>query len=142
MLLLLRNHSDAFRHRKCLIPLALHCDYSWHGTTPGPQRSWAESRRLLLARDYAWPVTPAGRTDVVGGPRAALGPQVARERDWTVTVPHWAYWQQLKDLSLNFSIPLTGDKIVTLSCTGPMRACVAHIWNDTLPIWICQGVVG
>ena len=33
-------------------------DYSWHGTTPGPQRSWAESRRLLLARDYSWPVTP------------------------------------------------------------------------------------
>ena len=57
VLLLLRNHSDAFRHRKCLIPLAPHCDYSWHGTTPGPQRSWAESRRLLLARDYSWPVT-------------------------------------------------------------------------------------
>ena len=103
MLLLLRNHGDAFRQRKCLIPLALHCDYSWHWTTPGPQRSWAESRRLLLARDYAWPVTPAGRTDLVGGPHAALGPQVARERDWTVTAPHWAYWQQLKDLSLNFS---------------------------------------
>ena len=66
LLLLLRNHSDAFRHRKCLIPLAPHCDYSWHGTTPSPQacspqaiaarsrgtqRSWAESRRLLLARD-------------------------------------------------------------------------------------------
>ena len=61
MLLLLRNHSDAFRHRKCLMPLAPHCDYSGHGTThdPGPQRSWAESRRLLLARDYSWPVTPA-----------------------------------------------------------------------------------
>ena len=28
-------------------------------TTPGPQRSRAESRRLLLARDYSWPVTPA-----------------------------------------------------------------------------------
>ena len=42
----------------CLIPLAPHCDYSWHGTTPGPRRSWAESRRLLLARDYSWPVTP------------------------------------------------------------------------------------
>ena len=27
-------------------------------TTPGPQRSRAESRRLLLARDYSWPVTP------------------------------------------------------------------------------------
>ena len=49
---------DAFRHRKCIIPLAPHCDYSWHGTTPGPQRSWTESRRLLLARDYSWPVTP------------------------------------------------------------------------------------
>ena len=49
LFLLLRNHSDAFRHRKCLIPLAPPCDYSWHGTTPGPQRSWAESRRLLLA---------------------------------------------------------------------------------------------
>ena len=61
MLLLLRNHSDAFRHRKCLIPLALPCDYSWHGTTSGPQRSWAESRRLLLARDYSWPVTPGCR---------------------------------------------------------------------------------
>ena len=58
MLLLLRNNSNAFRHRKCFIPLAPHCDYSWHGTTPGPQRSWAESRRLLLARDYSWPVTP------------------------------------------------------------------------------------
>ncbi len=58
LLLLLRNHSEAFRHRKCLIPLAPPCDYSWHGTTPGPQRSWAESRRLLLARDYSWPVTP------------------------------------------------------------------------------------
>ena len=45
MLLLLRDHSDAFRHRKCLIPLAPHCDYSWHGTTPGPRRSWAESMR-------------------------------------------------------------------------------------------------
>ena len=43
LLLLLRNHSDAFRHRKCLISLAPPCDYSWHGTTPGPQRSWAES---------------------------------------------------------------------------------------------------
>ena len=53
MLLLLRNHSDAFRHRKCFIPLAPHCDYYWHGTTPGPQRSWAESRGLLQ-----WPVTP------------------------------------------------------------------------------------
>ena len=28
-------------------------------TTPGPQRSRAESRQLLLARDYSWPVTPA-----------------------------------------------------------------------------------
>ena len=28
-------------------------------TTTGPQRSRAESRRLLLARDYSWPVTPA-----------------------------------------------------------------------------------
>ena len=27
-------------------------------TTPGPQRSRAESRRLLLARDYSWTVTP------------------------------------------------------------------------------------
>ena len=27
-------------------------------TTPGPQSSRAESRRLLLARDYSWPVTP------------------------------------------------------------------------------------
>ena len=27
-------------------------------TTPGPQRSRAESRRLLLARAYSWPVTP------------------------------------------------------------------------------------
>ena len=34
---------------------------SWHGTTPGPQRSWAESRRLLLARDYSWPVTPGSK---------------------------------------------------------------------------------
>ena len=37
--------------------LAPHCDYSWHGTTAGPQRNWAESRRLgglLLARDYSW----------------------------------------------------------------------------------------
>ena len=30
-------------------------------TTLGPHRSRAESRRLLLARDYFWPVTP-GRT--------------------------------------------------------------------------------
>ena len=55
MLLLLRNHSDAFRHRKCLIPLDHTAttpgtglllarsvagpkvgDYFWHGTTPGP----------------------------------------------------------------------------------------------------------
>ena len=28
-------------------------------TTLGPHRSRAESRRLLLARDYSWPVTPA-----------------------------------------------------------------------------------
>ena len=54
LLLLLRNHSDAFRHRKCLIPLVPHCDYSWHGNTPGPQRSWAESSlppsiRMILA---------------------------------------------------------------------------------------------
>ena len=35
-----------------------YCDYSWHGTTPGPLRSRAESWRLLLARDYSWPVTP------------------------------------------------------------------------------------
>ena len=27
-------------------------------TTPGPQRSRTESRRLLLARDYSWSVTP------------------------------------------------------------------------------------
>ena len=43
------------------IPLWLllaHCNYSWHGTTPGPQRSRAESRRLLLARDHSWTVTP------------------------------------------------------------------------------------
>ena len=42
--------------------------YRWHhtATTPGTGlllarsvRSWAESRRLLLARDYCWPVTPA-----------------------------------------------------------------------------------
>ena len=58
LLLLLRKHSDAFRPRKCIIPLAPYCDYSWHWTTPGPLRSWAESRRLLLARDYSWPVTP------------------------------------------------------------------------------------
>ena len=47
---------------KCIIPLWLllaHCDYSWHGTTLGPQRSWAESRLLLLAWDYSGPVTPA-----------------------------------------------------------------------------------
>ena len=72
MLLLLRNHSDAFRHRKYLIPLVPPCDYSWHGTTPGPQRSWAESRRLLLARDYSWPVTPAplvGKRLLAGGLR-------------------------------------------------------------------------
>ena len=54
LLLLLRNHKDAFRHCKCIIPLAPPCDYSWHGTTSGPQRSWAESKRLLLARDYSW----------------------------------------------------------------------------------------
>ena len=73
MLLLLRNHSEAFRHRKCLIPLAPPCDYSWHGTTPGPQRSWAESRRLLLARDYSWPVTPA-----YGSPTGAASPVINR----------------------------------------------------------------
>ena len=28
---------------------------SWPETTPGPQRSWAKSRRLLLARDYSQP---------------------------------------------------------------------------------------
>ena len=46
---------------ECLIPLWLllaYCDYSWHGTTPGPQLVRAESSRLLLARDYSWPVTP------------------------------------------------------------------------------------
>ena len=31
-------------------------------TTPGPLRSRAESRRLLLARDYSWPVTPGPRS--------------------------------------------------------------------------------
>ena len=55
VLLLLRNHSDAFRHRKCDV------SYRWRhpATTPGT--------RLLLARsvagpkvgDYSWPVTPA-----------------------------------------------------------------------------------
>ena len=35
------------------------CNYSWYtATTPGPQRSRSESRRLLLTRDYSWPVTP------------------------------------------------------------------------------------
>ena len=33
-------------------------------TTPGPQRSRAESKRLLLARDNSWPVTPACDTTV------------------------------------------------------------------------------
>ena len=45
---------------KCLIPLWLglllaHCAYSWPGTTPGPQRSWAESSRL-----YSWHGTTPG----------------------------------------------------------------------------------
>ena len=47
-------HNISWRHTAT----TPHCDYSWHGTTPGPQRSWAESRRLLLAWDYSWPVTP------------------------------------------------------------------------------------
>ena len=38
---------------KASLNVSYRCDYSWHGTTPGTQRSWAESRRLLLARSYA-----------------------------------------------------------------------------------------
>ena len=36
-------------------------DYSWHGTTPSPRRRWAESRRLLMARDYSKPAEALGR---------------------------------------------------------------------------------
>ena len=67
----------------------VHCDYSWHGTTPGPQRSWAESRGLLLARDYSWPVTPVSRRRSISKDSWPVTP-VSRRRpiskdSWPVT---------------------------------------------------------
>ena len=56
---------DAY-FKKASLNVSYRCDYSWHTATTGMgpllDRSvagWAGSRRLLLARDYSWPVTPA-----------------------------------------------------------------------------------
>ena len=62
-------------------------------TTPGPQRSRAESRRILLARDYSWTVTPGSldcESGVTGQEYNSVPGVVAYEK-WPITArtaPH------------------------------------------------------
>ena len=108
-------------------------------TTPGPQRSRAESRRLLLARDYSWPVTPVkirGEEPQRVHQFTYLGSSVENTGGMATEITQrvsaaWINWKKCSEVLCDRRMPVKLKGNLCKTVVRPALSYGAEIWATT-----------